>query len=127
MISRQDVERLAQLKSEHGILSAYIHMDPRLRFVRLQGLIQFKGAVKKFETRREAARWREALDRESARVLDYLSTLEPAGQGLAIFSCQPEGLWGHMLHDRDYVAFSFVLDEHTKKQSVFLYEREFLW
>ena len=46
MISRQDLERLATLKSDHGILSAYLRLDPRLRFVRQQAASQFKGALK---------------------------------------------------------------------------------
>jgi peptide chain release factor subunit 1 len=93
MISRQHLERLARLKSEHGILTAYIRMDPRLRFVRWQAATQFKGALKHAERRIRKSRWQDALDRESAQVLDFLSNLEPAGRGLVIFSCRPEGLW----------------------------------
>ena len=36
MISRKDLEGLASLKSEHGILTAYIQLNPRLRFLRQQ-------------------------------------------------------------------------------------------
>jgi hypothetical protein len=46
MISHQDLERLARLKSDHGILTAFIRLDPRLRFVRQQAASQFKGALK---------------------------------------------------------------------------------
>lgn len=93
MLTRPDIERLAKLKSDHGILSAYIRMDPRLRFVRHQAATQFKGALKEAERRIQESRWREALDREKAYVLDFLSNSEPIGRGLVIFSCRPEGLW----------------------------------
>jgi peptide chain release factor subunit 1 len=93
MISHRDVERLAKLKSDHGILTAYVRIDPRLRFVRQQAAYQFKGAVKAAQRRIQETRWRDALDRESADVLKFLSTWEPAGRGLAIFCCRPEGLW----------------------------------
>jgi hypothetical protein len=92
MISRQDLERLARLKSEHGILTVYIRLDPRLRFLRQQAASQFKGALKAAQ-RRIPERWREALERESSHVLDFLSAWEPTGRGLAIFSCRPEALW----------------------------------
>ena len=51
MISRQDLERLAKVKSDHGILSAYVRLDPRLRFVRRQAVAQFKGAFKAAQRR----------------------------------------------------------------------------
>jgi peptide chain release factor subunit 1 len=92
MISRQDLERLARLKSEHGILTAYIRLDPRLRFLRQQAASQFKGALKAAQ-RQIPERWRNALDRESSHVLNFLSDWEPTGRGLVIFSCRPEGLW----------------------------------
>lgn len=93
MISRTDIERLARLKSDQGILTAYIRIDPRLRFVRQQAASQFKGALKEAERRIQDKRWREVLDRESAHVLDFLTNWEPAGRGLVIFSCHPDGLW----------------------------------
>ena len=93
MISRQEIERLAALKSERGILSAYICLDPRLRFVRQQATLQFKGALKRAERELTDGAWREALEREGAAVLKYLANAEPPGRGLVIFSCQPDGLW----------------------------------
>jgi peptide chain release factor subunit 1 len=92
MISRQDLERLAQRKSDHGILTAYIRLDPRLRFLRQQAAAQFKGALKAAQ-RQIPERWRNALDRESSHVLNFLSDWEPTGRGLVIFSCRPEELW----------------------------------
>jgi hypothetical protein len=51
MISHQEIERLANLKSDHGILTAYLRIDPRLRFVRQQAAAQFKGALKAAQRR----------------------------------------------------------------------------
>ncbi len=92
MISRQDLERLARLKSDYGILTAYIRLDPQLRFLRQQAASQFKGAVKGAR-RRIQERWRDALERESSHVLNFLSDWDPTGRGLVIFSCRPEALW----------------------------------
>jgi peptide chain release factor subunit 1 len=92
MISRQDLERLASLKSEYGILTAYIRLDPQLRFVRQQAASQFKGALKAAQRRIKEGRWKDALDRESSHILDFLSNWEPAGRGLVIFSCRPDSL-----------------------------------
>ncbi|MEX0803892.1 MAG: Vms1/Ankzf1 family peptidyl-tRNA hydrolase [Candidatus Binatia bacterium] len=93
MISRQDLERLTKLKTDHGILTAYIRLDPRLRFVRQQAASQFKGALKVAQRRIQEGRWRDALERESSHVLNFLSGWEPSGRGLVIFSCRPEALW----------------------------------
>jgi peptide chain release factor subunit 1 len=93
MISRQDLERLANLKSDHGILTAYIPLDPRLRFVRQQPASQFKRALKAAERRVQNGRWREPLERESSHVLDFLSNWDPVGRGLVIISCRPESIW----------------------------------
>lgn len=96
MISRQDLEQLAKVKSDH-ILSAYIRLDPRLRFVCYQAATQFTGALKGAERRTHPGKCQEALERESARVLDFLSNLEPVGRGLVIFSCRPENPVGSFL------------------------------
>jgi peptide chain release factor subunit 1 len=93
MISRQDLERLAKLKSDQGVLSAYVRLDPRLRFVRQQAVAQFKGAFKAAQRRIQEGRWQDALDREGSHVLNFLSNWEPAGEGLVIFSCRPDSLW----------------------------------
>lgn len=93
MISHTDIERLARLKSDHGILTAYIRIDPRLRFVRQQAVSQFKGALKEAQRRVQDERWREVIERESPQVLQFLTNREPPGRGLVIFSCRPERLW----------------------------------
>ena len=80
MISRQDLERLARIQSDHGILTAYIRLDPRWRFLRQQAASQFKGALKAAQ-RQIQERWRDALEREASHVLDFLSDWEPQGRG----------------------------------------------
>jgi hypothetical protein len=79
MISHQDLERLARIQSDHGILTAYIRLDPRLRFLRQQAASQFKGALK-LAQRQIPEPWRAALERESSHVLDFLSDWEPTGR-----------------------------------------------
>ena len=96
MISHQEIERLANLKSDHGILTAYLRIDPRLRFVRQQAASQFKGALKAAQRQIQGGRWKDALERESAHVLNFLANREPAGRGMVIFSCRPEGLWKNL-------------------------------
>lgn len=80
MISRQRLEHLAAVKSDHGILTAYVRLDPRLRFVRQQAASQFKGAAKEAQQRIEQQRWRDALERESSHVLDFLSGWDRQGE-----------------------------------------------
>jgi hypothetical protein len=84
MISRIDVERLAKWRSDHGILSAYIPIDPRLRFVRQLAAAQFKGAVKAAERRIKDERWRDVLERESRKVVNFLvsKTERPRSRGI---------------------------------------------
>jgi peptide chain release factor subunit 1 len=93
MILRKDIERLAELKSDHGIVSAYIRLDPRLRFLRRQPVSQFKGALTAAQRQYHGSRWQGALERETPYVLDFLSRWEPSGRGLVIFSCHPADIW----------------------------------
>jgi hypothetical protein len=66
--------------------------DSRLRYFRQRAATQFKGALKEAERRLQESRWKEALKRESDYVVNFLTSWEPTGQGLAIFSCRPENL-----------------------------------
>lgn len=113
MITREDIERLARLKSDHGILSAYIRLDPRLRFLRRQALAQFKGALKKAEREIDRSRWGEALEREAARVADFLTNADFPGRALVIFSCRPEEIW-ETLHLDVLVPNLVDMDTTTK-------------
>ncbi len=69
MISRQDLERLASLKSDHGILAAYIPLDPRLRFVRQQAASNLEQPSKRLSAVSKRAGGKRLL---TGRVLTYL-------------------------------------------------------
>jgi peptide subunit release factor 1 (eRF1) len=116
MILHSDIERLAKLKSDHGILTAYIPMDPRLRFVRQQAVSQFKGALKAAQERLRGTRWQDALDRESDQVLNFLSSSEPAGRGLVLFSCRPAALWEVL--ELEFLVPNFVDIDTTTKTGI---------
>jgi peptide chain release factor subunit 1 len=92
MVSRHDVERLAQLRSDHGILSAYIKLDPQLAYDRRQAEAKFKGASTRF-ARGAGRRWRPVLEREKDRVLEHLRGVQPNGRSIVIFSCRPDNIW----------------------------------
>lgn len=93
MISRQDLARLSALKSEEGILTAYIRIDPRLMYDRAHPVQEFKGAAKRFLQRTKGPRWRSVLEREKERIIHHLENWHPNGRGLAIFSSRPAGIW----------------------------------
>lgn len=93
MISRKEVERLATLRSEEGILSAYVKIDPQLGYEPSQPAVRFKGALKRFARRTKDERWLAVAEREKDSVLRFLEGLEVTSRGLAIFSCQPANIW----------------------------------
>ncbi|MEX0785823.1 MAG: Vms1/Ankzf1 family peptidyl-tRNA hydrolase [Dehalococcoidia bacterium] len=91
MISKTELERLAALRSDEGIVSVYIGIEPRLRYDRGQHEVKFRGATKRFErTADEHAR--AVLERETGAILDLLGETEPAGRGLAAFVSSPAGI-----------------------------------
>lgn len=93
MISRKEVERLATLESDEGILSAYIRVQPQLMYDPGQPVARFKGALKRFVRRAQDDRRLAVAEREKDRVSDFLETWSPAGRGLAVFSSEPAGIW----------------------------------
>ena len=93
MISRKDVERLAAFRSDDGVVSAYVRIDPKLVYDRQAHAAQFKGAVRAFLRANKNGAWQAVLERESGRILRFLEERLPSGRGLAIFACQPAGLW----------------------------------
>lgn len=92
MITRKDLERLAALKSDEGIVSAYIKVDPKLAYDRQSNAAQFKGAVRTYLRGKSGGR-QAALDRESGRILKFLEDRPPQGRGIAVFACAPAGVW----------------------------------
>lgn len=93
MINRQEIERLADLKSDSGIVSVYLRITPRLAYDRSFPATQFKGALKRATRRLKHEQWQQAADRESEKILSFLETGKTKGRSLVIFSCQPSGIW----------------------------------
>jgi peptide chain release factor subunit 1 len=91
-ITRGQVEGLARRRAEEGILSVYIKVDPILGYDVGQPAAKFKGALRRF-ARDAKETERAVLEREKHKVLDYLESWKPHCRGLALFSCQPAGIW----------------------------------
>lgn len=109
-ITRGQVESLAHRRAEEGILSVYIKVDPILGYDVGQAAAKFKGALRRF-ARGAKETERAVLEREKHKVLDYLESWEPHCRGLALFSCQPAGLWETF--DLPVLVPSFVAVAHT--------------
>jgi len=93
IISRKELQRLTGLKSEQGILSNYLKLDPRLTYDRAQHIAKFKGALKRF-AREAGDPWLSSVaEREKDRVLEFLELWQPRGRSLVIFSAQPASIW----------------------------------
>ncbi len=93
MISHKELERLANLRSDEGVLSVYLKIDPQLRYDRNQAATKFKGALKRFQRTSVDENLSSVADREKDRVLSFLEEGPPSGRSLAIFSSQPSGIW----------------------------------
>jgi peptide chain release factor subunit 1 len=91
-ITRGQVESLARRRAEEGILSVYIKVDSVLGYDVGQPAAKFKGALRRFARNASKAE-KAALEREKGKVLAYLESWEPHCRGLALFSCQPAGVW----------------------------------
>jgi len=117
MITRKDLERLAKIRSHHGILSAYIPVDPKRIQDRRHPVTEFKSALKRFLQRPGEARWREAAERERDRVLGFLDNWKPSGRGLAIFSCEPDSLWELLMLN---VPVSSLVEVHSTIRTAML-------
>jgi peptide chain release factor subunit 1 len=86
------LREIAALQSDAGIVSAYLKLDPRLRYLRRQALVKFGGAAARFS--RSANDWqREVLDRETPRILRFLRKENFGGRAVVIFSSEPDGIW----------------------------------
>jgi peptide chain release factor subunit 1 len=93
MISRSDLDRLAALRSDAGIVSVYVGIEPRLRYDWSQHEKKFRGAVKRFLRRAGTAFARSAVEREERRILEALRDSEPKGRGLALFVSSLGEVW----------------------------------
>ena len=93
MISHKELERLANLRSDEGILSVYLKIDPRLGYDRGQPVAKFKGALSRFQRTAADDDQLAVAEREKDRVLSFLEQGLPRGRSLAIFSSQPSDIW----------------------------------
>jgi peptide chain release factor subunit 1 len=93
VIDREKLERLANLRSDDGIVSLYLRFEPRLLYERGIALTAFKSAWKRFELRESSEQWKEAARRERGRLEGFLSEWSPITRGIATFACEPAGLW----------------------------------
>ena len=116
VMSPEQLERLAALRSDDGILTVYLKLDPQLRYDRLQASEKFRGALKRFLRGLTDDRWRTVAEREKDRVQRFLETETPSGRGLAIFSSQPAGIW-HVV-SLDVTVPSFVSADATTNTSL---------
>ncbi len=93
MISHKELERLANLRSDEGVLSVYLKIDPRLGYDRGQAVAKFKGGLSRFQRTAADDDQLAVAEREKDRVLSFLEQGLPRGRGLAIFSSQPSDIW----------------------------------
>jgi peptide chain release factor subunit 1 len=134
MITPEQIEQLEAFDGRGArILSAYVSLDPA-RQVRRAYRIVFEDLVREVREGMEAPA-RGELQSEAARVQAWLETHEPTGKALAIFSCEPRGLWqAHDLAVRvaDHLAFDHkpdvaplleLLDDH-ERYAVALVDKE---
>jgi peptide chain release factor subunit 1 len=115
MISRRDIEHLAQLHSDEGILSAYIKIDPRLGYDRRQPEAKFKGALS-LCARTADAKSLAVLEREKAPVLNFLRSWGQQGRGLVIFSSRPAAIW--QTYALDVLVPSYVAVDNAPQTSI---------
>jgi peptide chain release factor subunit 1 len=92
MIATEQLQQLLAFEGgEHGVLSVYLHLAPSLQVKRAYRVV-FSDLAKQVREELDAA-GREALDREVARVEQYLAELEPDSRSLVVFSCTPRDFW----------------------------------
>jgi peptide chain release factor subunit 1 len=105
MITKEQVVQLAAKRSDSGIVSTYIKIDPHLGYERGQPAMKFKGAFSR--ARRNAdERTLAILEREHDRILAFLDGWTQTGRGLAIFASQPDDFW--VVYELDVIVPSYV-------------------
>jgi peptide chain release factor subunit 1 len=93
MITHETLHHLEQFHSPEGILSLYLRIDPQHMDHPGHPLVEFKGLLRRYLERPSAEDGLAAVQREKQRVMDYLQGWVTRGRGLAIFACEPLGLW----------------------------------
>jgi peptide subunit release factor 1 (eRF1) len=121
-------ERIRQLEGFDGrgarVLSVYLNTDPA-RQARSSYRVVFQDLIKQV---REplAKRAREALMTEVVRAEEWLETREQRGNGVALFTCTPRGLWQAYylpVAPRDHVVYDVKPDVSLLLEVVDDYER----
>jgi hypothetical protein len=90
VISHSELKRIAGMRSNDGVLSVYVKIDPQLRPMREQAAAKFKGALTRF-LRTADAKAAEVVARERDRVLQALEGRDFPGRSLASFRRLPPG------------------------------------
>jgi peptide chain release factor subunit 1 len=93
MITREEIRRLALIRHEEGVVSAYVAVRPRLMHEPTHPVVAFKGAAKRYLQQSPEPAWKEALEREAPRIQRWLEGRRPEGRGVVFFACKPAGLW----------------------------------
>ncbi len=95
MAFTDDLAELDKLESlDTPILSVYLNTDPQKASSREYLRLLCKDMRARLEAQLTQPRDAKALHREMERVLCFLeSEYWPKGKGLAVFSCEPKGLW----------------------------------
>lgn len=93
MIDEKQLERLARLESDAGIVSAYLRLDPRLMYDRGLAVTKLKSAFERFERRESSKEKKEAARRERRRIESFLNDWTPSGRAIAFFACEPADIW----------------------------------
>src|SRR4029078_3894518 len=106
MITREQFEQLEALDAGNNlVLSTYLDLDPE-RQVRRAYRIVFEDLTKDARKPLDESQ-RAALTSEAARVQTCLKPAQPHEKGLALFACEPLGLWQVYFFQvpmRDYLA-----------------------
>ncbi|RLC56292.1 MAG: hypothetical protein DRI30_06095 [Chloroflexi bacterium] len=92
MIDRKEIERLGRIRTEKGVVSVSVKIDPRLGYERGQPAMKFKGAYARAARRADAGDL-AVIEREHDRVLDFLKDYAPRGRGVIIYASTPDDIW----------------------------------
>ena len=110
VVSRDALDQLTTFEPGNArVLTAYLDLSPERRAGRTWAIVLKDLAHDLREGLGKSAR--TELDKETARVRDWLDTETPGGRGVAIFSCAPRDLWeAYRLPevDRDELTFGPV-------------------
>jgi peptide chain release factor subunit 1 len=88
------IERLAKLQSEEGVLSLYVSVDPAISYRRDHPVAAAKAALRQLEQRLEDPGRRSGFEQERDKALAFLEDeTTPESRAMAIFSSESAGLW----------------------------------